>query len=309
MKNLKECNFCKGKEFRELFLARDKKIQSKEIFRVVKCKKCGLIFLNPQPSFKELEEHYPKEYYSLGRIQDTNSMKTRLKLFLYKVYSDPMRKNWARKIIFSPFLPYLRGAPIIKGAKLLDVGCGSGQFIYEMKKFGLEVYGVEPGDFDEKSAEEFGLNIKKKDLLSAKYPRESFDIVTMSHVLEHTSDPSENLKEVYKVLRKGGLFIVRVPNYNSLSFSLFGKNWYGLDIPRHLYNFSDKILIKRLESEGFRIKRIAYDSRPYQFSSSIKQMLHLSNISFKIMNLLFLPLTYAVNLLKKGDQIEIYCKK
>ncbi len=314
MEELKKCKICGKSNFRFLFEGRDKNFNIPGKFKLMKCMTCDLIFMNPQPSQKDLEKHYPKEYYSFNKIDiKGKSGKTRLKLFLYDIYFNP--KNKGKKIFsnifFSPFKPYLRGTKIIPKQKLLDIGCGSGQFLYEMKQFGMEVYGNEPGEFDQKTAKKEGLNIVKKELIKAKFPSQSFDVITINHVLEHVNNPSQTIREIYKILKKGGVLIIGVPNHRSLAYFLFKKNWLALDIPRHLYDFSDRTLLKKLKKEKFKIDKIRYNSRPNQFSVSLRYLLKINpkNKIIKILDIFFLPLTYTVNFLKLGDQIEIYCKK
>ena len=163
----------------------------------------------------------------------------------------------------------MRGTKIAKNKRFLDVGSGSGQFLYEMKQFGMDIYGVEPSDFDEKTAKEKKLNILKSDLIKANYPSNYFDIITFNHVLEHVNNPLKTIKEIHRILKKDGALIIGVPNSNSLAYWLFKKNWYQLDVLRHLFNFSDKNLGNLLKKEGFKIKKVRYNSRPSQFVVSL----------------------------------------
>ena len=311
MKTLEKCEICGKSAFKFLFKQRDKNLNFWEDFQLYKCKNCGVIFLNPQPSNKELEKYYPKErYYSLGGI-DKNSSKTKLKIFLYNLYFNQERKNYLLKILFSPIKFMIRGTKIVKGEKILDVGCGSGQFLYEMKRLGVDSCGTEPGEFDEKGAKEEGLYIKKTTLEKAGLKENAFDIVTLNQVLEHVNNPNKTLKEIYRILRKNGLFIVGVPNYRSLAKKIFGKNWYQFDVPRHLFNFSDKLLIRLLKKNNFKIILNRHNSRPSQFVVSLEYLLNrrFSRFTKSILTGVFLPLTWIVNSLKLGDQFEIWCVK
>lgn len=312
MKPLKKCNLCGGNRLIPLFLVRDKNLYLPGKFPLIRCEKCGVILLGISPDLRKLEKYYPKEYYSYKKI-DTNSLKYKIKTLLYKTYFDKEGGKLLLRAVFSPFLPFIRGTIIKRGSKLLDIGSGSGQFLYEMKQFGIETYGVEPGEYDKKSAKEHDLNIQNTDLLKAGYGEASFDVITLNHVLEHIKDPKKTLEEIYRVLKKSGELIVAVPNHSSLAFFLFKKNWYQLDAPRHLNNFSRKILARILKEGGFKIDKIRYNSRPMQFTVSLFYALNINpkkhNWSVNLLNLFFLPLTYFVNALKIGDQIEIYCSK
>ncbi len=309
MKKLIKCNLCGNDKFKQVYNLYDKANNIKKYFNLVECKKCGVIFINPQPSFKELKEHYEKNYYSLNEIKTKDfSRKVRLRLFFYNLYFNENNKNNPLRILFLPVKNYFRGTIIKKNLKLLDVGCGSGQFLYEMKNLGLKVNGVEPSDFDEKSSEKYNLNIKKNDLLSAKFPSNSFDLITMNQVLEHVPNPSEIIKEIFRILNKNGTFIVAVPNKRSFAHKIFKKNWYQLDVPRHLFDFSDKILSKELKKAGFKAIKIRHNSRPSQFVISLKRKLNLKTKG-KILSILLLPITWIVNLTEQGDSVEIWAKK
>ena len=310
MKFLKKCAVCGRRRFKFMFEQGDKNLKLPGNFKMFKCLSCNVLFLNPQPNFKELQDYYPKkDYYSLNSL-DKTSLKVRLKLLLYPLFFHHKKNNYLLKFIFSPLKFLIKGTKIHPGEKILDIGCGSGQFLYEMNSLGLKTWGIEPGKFDLEGAKKEGLKINNQDLKKSKYKSNFFDIITMHHVLEHLDNPKKNIKEIRRILKKNGLLIIGVPNNKSLAYKLFGKNWYQLDIPRHLINYSGKNLQYLLEKNGFKILKIRFNSRPNQFSVSLQYLLNKKN---KLLGLfiyiLTLPLTYFINFLKKGDQIEIYCAK
>lgn len=310
MKLLTRGEICQGKEFKNLFKCYDQLLNIPGEFNLMECKTCGVKFLNPQPTYKELEKYYTNEkYYSLKKV-DTNSYKTKLKLFLYDLYFNRQNKNYFYKILFSPIKFMVRTAVIKKDSKLLDIGCGSGQFLYEMKHFGLDVHGIDPGEFNEDYADE--LKLIKNDLMKKQYPDEFFDIITMNHVFEHINNPKEMTKEIYRILKPKGTFIIGLPNTRSLANKLFNKNWLAYDIPRHLFNYSDEQIITFLKKNKFRIKGIRYNSRPTQFVMSLYYLFNIKKRNGKLnklLEVLFIPLTLFVNLMKLGDQIEVVCIK
>jgi predicted SAM-dependent methyltransferase len=181
-----------------------------------------------------------------------------------------------------------------------------------MKELGMNVYGFEPGNFNEKEARKYNLNIEKKDLIKYKAKKEYFDIITMNHVLEHIDNPSETVKKINLLLKRNGVLIIGVPNTNSLAYTLFGKNWHQLDVPRHLFDYSDKNLKLLLKKNGFKIIKTRYNSRPNQFVVSLYFALGIkkrTGIVNRILEIIFLPLTWLVNFIQVGDQIEIWCIK
>lgn len=307
MRLIKECEICSNNRFTHLFKGSDKLLRLFGEFNVVRCNCCGVEFLNPQPDHQELKKYYdPDKYYSLKKI-DKDSFKLRLKLFLYKLYFTK-NHNYIYKILFSPIKFMIRSTVIKKNLKLLDVGSGTGQFLYEMQQLGLKTYGIEPGKFDKSK----DLNIKNTTLIQAKYPNDFFDIITMNHTFEHLPNPHETIKEIYRILKKNGTFIIGIPNTRSFANKLFNKNWLAYDIPRHLFNYSDKLMINILKQYNFKIKTIRYNSRPSQFVMSLYFLLGIkkrTGITNKLLELLFTPLTLFVNLIKLGDQVEIICEK
>ena len=179
-----------------------------------------------------------------------------------------------------------------------------------MKTLGLQVYGIEPGEFNEEGNKKYNLNIKKGDIKSSKYKRESFDIITLNHVLEHINNPNETLGEIKRIIKKDGVLIIGVPNTHSIAFKIFRRNWYQLDVPRHIINYSEENLNFLLNKNGFKVKNVRYNSRPSQFAVSLMYLLNTKNRTVeKLCNIMFLPLTWLVNSLKTGDQIEIWCEK
>ena len=126
-------------------------------------------------------------------------------------------------------------------SRVLDVGCGDGGFLHRMQRLGWSATGV---DFDPKAIENaqarYGssLTLINTDLSQAHFPDDSFDVVTMSHVIEHVSDPVALLAEARRVLKPGGRLVVTTPNIQSFGHEKFQDCWWGLDAPRHLQIFT-----------------------------------------------------------------------
>lgn len=309
MEYLKKCKICGNGKIRFLFEQEDKNLGLNVKTKLFECEKCKVIFPNPFPNKKETTNYYPsKNYYSLARIDETSN-KTKLKIAIYASYAKPSLS------IKSPIIllmrSFFRSLPVNSKGKLLDIGCGSGQFLYEAKKIGFDCYGLEPGEFDKQSAENNKLKIINSALLKKNFSKETFDIVTINHVLEHIDEPLKFLSEVSFVTKKEGTILIGVPNTSSLARLLFGKNWYQLDTPRHLLNYNPVNLETVVKKAGLKVINIRYNSRPSQFSVSLRYLLGYRKNGFieKIINLLAIIPTYLVNILHLGDQIEIYCKK
>lgn len=219
---------------------------------------CGLCWLDPRP----VESDIPKFYvhYFTHRYSDLKRrILLRLRSFLYGGYklatyipSALSGLNKAKHQIRHMFLNDL------KPGELLDVGCGNGTFLHHMHNLGWSATGV---DFDPKAIENAknmwgdDLTVMSTDLAGARFSDNSFDAVTMSHVIEHVPDPVATLIEARRILKTGGRLVVTTPNIRSFGHKTFRDCWWGLDSPRHLQIFSLQSLQKCARKSGFNILR------------------------------------------------------
>jgi 2-polyprenyl-3-methyl-5-hydroxy-6-metoxy-1,4-benzoquinol methylase len=147
--------------------------------------------------------------------------------------------------------------------KILDVGSGTGAFVNEMKQNGWQATGLEPDTGARKIAKEvFNCELKNTDEFFS-LPPDSFDAITMWHVLEHVHDLQSYLSQLKNLLREDGRLIVAVPNYTSFDASVYKEYWAAYDVPRHLYHFSPDSMKRLIEKNGMKI----VDYRPMWFDS------------------------------------------
>ncbi len=213
-----ECILCGTKNWRLLFQAFDLKI-SYDWFNIVQCNDCGLVFTNPRPKENKICKYYSSSYYS------------------YRPYALPKKINTNVELT----------------KRILEIGCGSGEWLYKRKMEGNEVYGIEIDQGAIKIAKENGLNVFFGSLKEAKYQSEFFDWIHMSEVLEHLYDPLKTLKEVKRILKKGGKCTINVPNFSSLDAILLKGAWRELDVPRHLFHFTPITIEKVISRAGLKI--------------------------------------------------------
>ncbi len=309
---MKPCLVCGSKDKRFLFMGKDRLHGVPGTFRVVKCRKCGLIMLDPQPSLNELAKYYPQDYHAHARY-NPGSAKERFAIYLYKLFFQK-GGNPLLKLVFLPFKHLLRGAKIIPGAKILDVGCGNGAFLYKMQAAGMDAYGVEISARGAKEARRLGLKVKCGTLEGQHYPSAYFDVITLNHVLEHVPDPVKTLKELGRILKPNGTLIIAVPNSRSLARVIFGRYWASLDVPRHLMTHNPRTMRIAAKKAGLRVKKVRFVSFPFQFQASLSYLLHpKAKIPLdktwlgksKLAYWLLFPLVYIVDLLHIGDVIEV----
>ena len=206
-------------------------------FTLVRCRHCGLIYLNPRPTPEGMAAYYPEDYEA-------------------HIGTQKQRLSWIRRLDYEYGI-HKRHRAIMRYTQtghMLDVGCGSGAFLDGMRQRGWSVAGIEPSDRAAGYAKQtLGLQIQNTVLEDAELAPESFDLVTMWNVLEHLSDPQESLRRVGEALRPDGLLVFAIPNLDSLDRILFKQYWAGYDLPRHLYTFPADVLERMVRAVGLEI--------------------------------------------------------
>ncbi|UCD58687.1 MAG: class I SAM-dependent methyltransferase [Candidatus Hydrogenedentota bacterium] len=244
MSRFRNCPLCHSDEHRVLYKGlKDRFYGLYGIFDIVECKRCQFRFLGVPPP--NLSEYYPERYYS------------------YQPPSPVLRvlRRLAGRALF--YMP--KATP---GQRLLDFGCGSGDYLEWMKGRGWTVCGIErsehlAGILNQKEITVF----QSIDLLLKTQPT-LFDLVTFNSVFEHLEDFRSVLQEVKNLMKIGGEIVILVPNVASREHRIFGSRWFHLDPPRHLWHFSPNSLRPILEEAGFARIHIENVPCPTGFSGS-----------------------------------------
>lgn len=229
---------------------------SKGVFRIVKCNNCGLVYLSPRPSKSIIDKYYQEESYWGTNISD------------FSKDIDYERREKAYGIIYKDIFHRLE-----KGS-ILDIGSGTGLFLTKFKERGWKVEGIE---LSKKACEYakkvYGISLRNGDFLDYKIPRSKYDVVTLNGCLEHLHNPKKTLEKINFVLKKSGILIISVPNFDSLGRRIFGKEWFALQQPTHLYHFSSTTLKKLLVMTGYKnveIKHSYFRQNYYVIFESIR---------------------------------------
>lgn len=269
------CDLCRSDQSEVVTRQRDLLLEvTNDEFTIVKCSRCGLVYLNPRPSKDLLGSYYPTVYYPPVQVkarpefqQQAKKFSARIKRWVledYYGYPSTASSGWSRivrRILLWPdkMLRELKGRhplPWRGEGKVLDVGCGAGGNLKTLQDQGWEPYGIEISEVAAAHARELVTgNVHTGTLESAPFPLQSFDLILMSHSLEHLSSPGEALRRVHRLLKDDGLLVVSVPNVNSLEYKLFGRWWFQLDPPRHFYHFDRRSLSGFLRQAGFQLHR------------------------------------------------------
>jgi SAM-dependent methyltransferase len=207
-------------------------------FMVVRCDDCGLCFTNPRPAPESIGKFYPSTYVCHRRPQAATRRRKK---------RDPLAR----------LLPP-RGE-----ARLLDFGCGAGEFLCRMREVGWNVTGLDASEaMVERLRGEMGIHALAGTLPHPDLPDGSFEAVTMWQALEHVHQPREVLQAAFRLLTPGGKLLVAVPNINSDPFRWFGTAWYALDVPRHLTHFTPPTLRLMMQRAGFQVDEVRMVRHP-----------------------------------------------
>ncbi|PIZ52009.1 hypothetical protein COY27_01490 [Candidatus Woesearchaeota archaeon CG_4_10_14_0_2_um_filter_33_13] len=200
------------------------------IDQVVKCKRCGLVYINPR-----LKPELILEGYSLGSDETFVS------------------QSKGREITFSNALKRINNLTNHKRGRILDVGTAGGSFLHVAKKDGWDVSGCEPNKWlTEWSEKHYNLKITPGTIFDGNYKDEYFDVVTLWDVLEHVPNPKLVLLECNRVLKEDGLLVINYPDYGSWIAKLMGRRWVFL-LSVHLYYFTPKTIKLILNKTGYNV--------------------------------------------------------
>jgi len=207
-------------------------------FTLFKCRCCGLVSLQPQPSDMELAPHYPDWLW-----EDTLDHGT--------------TRGTARVSKFDPIIELLsRRHP--QPGRLLDVGCGPGDFVLAVGKLQWQAGGIEISRRQVEAGLQRGAALSVCEDFSHYTGAAPYDAITFNHVLEHVRSPRAYLQQARKLLKPDGTLIIAVPNYNSFSRRVFGAYWMHVDLPRHLFHFTPSTLTRLLKSTGFHVVQTCF---------------------------------------------------
>ncbi len=263
-------------------------------FRVVRCRSCGLVYVNPRPDPASLGRYYPESY---GPHQERAQ------------HADPAG-DLVRRLAFAGGLGVL-GEPIgwlynsvafrafarrTSRGRVLDVGCGPGHYLGAWQRLGWDVEGIEPNrQVAERASQALGAPVHTGFVEELTLESGRYDVVTMSHSLEHVRSPSAVLAQLRTSLRPGGRLIAMVPNFAAWDRRLFTEAWYGLEVPRHLYHFEPRTLRALLEKSGFTVERMGGSAHPHAVVASVNLLLgrplraESSRVTSALMTALLLP--------------------
>jgi 2-polyprenyl-3-methyl-5-hydroxy-6-metoxy-1,4-benzoquinol methylase len=262
VQNVTACYLCGAEGYVLYENLQDRLFGARGKWNLKKCSnpECELLWLNPMPTEADLYKVY--ETYFTHQVNSSGTDTVRVQRMSLKPLRAVLKLGYRvllRLIDTHQYLPqgrqdtaniYLSNR---KAGSLLDVGCGNGTFLNRMRSLGWNVQGVEVDHKAARIAEKvFSVPVFVGTLEEARRPAASIDAITMNHVIEHVHDPIALLQECHRILKPGAHVTVVTPNVRSLGHAWFGRDWRGLEPPRHLYLFSQSTLQNSAREAGFR---------------------------------------------------------
>jgi 2-polyprenyl-3-methyl-5-hydroxy-6-metoxy-1,4-benzoquinol methylase len=225
------CCICGGNRFALHYSCGD--------FAYMRCRSCGLVQINPQPVQSSVEKRYDSEYLN------------------YEIANEKIFLNLALKSLNDGGLEAIIALLQKSDAKnILDIGCATGALLEYLQNRGLAAQGVEISKEQARYAKtRRGLAVSTLPLEENHFPANYFSLVIASHLIEHLNNPAAFVKEVFRIVRPGGFFMVITPNIAGFQAKLFHNKWRSA-IFDHLYLFSIATLSRLLKNEGFVLDKI-----------------------------------------------------
>lgn len=232
-------------------------------FHIVRCRQCGLIYVNPRYLEDALHEIYTELYYDHDGL--TNGLE-------FYGYDDYLRDEENIKITFAKRLKTIEH--YAHQGRLLDVGCATGFFLDLARSGGWDVVGTEVSEFGARYARErFRLDVRLGTLKDLQFDDQAFDVVTMWDVIEHVLDPMGELQEIGRILRDGGLLSIITPDAGSLVARLLGRRWEEFRrVREHVYFFSKRSLTEMLRKVGFEILKTESADKVFYLGPAVRRL-------------------------------------
>lgn len=240
-----DCYQCRSPVFEPLLASCDRIHRVPGEYRIVRCADCGLVRQHPRITREAIDDHFPPNY-PMNQYRNAPPGASLRQRIVGRQLAR-MNRLKVRRVLAS--------GPLDGGSSLLDIGCGNGTFLAAIgRATGCRTVGVEPSPESRRLAvEEHGLDVRAGMFQEADLEGETFDVITLWHVLEHFWDPRPSLESLRRYLAPGGRLVIEVPDFSDPMARFFGRFWCNLELPRHLTHFTPDTLRRMLESAGYQV--------------------------------------------------------
>jgi SAM-dependent methyltransferase len=261
------CKICGNSDGIKRHIATEMMLGTRDEFDYIECEQCGCLQIVNTPD--DIYKYYPSTYCSYKFVLN---VRNKLKLYIRSLL---IKERWSNKGFLGgkssfyqgyQFLDLLyRGGHLKHDTRILDVGCGVGELLLQLKYLGFKyLKGIDPF-IDQNIRYENGLSIDKKYLHEVN---ESYDLIMLNHSFEHMEDPKSTLININKMLSLNGCALIRIPIASSFAWKHYGVNWVQLDAPRHLYLHTIESMNIMCTKADLQIIDIHFDSNEFQFWGS-----------------------------------------
>ncbi|GDX99393.1 methyltransferase [Phycisphaerae bacterium] len=236
-----------------------RKSADKTAYELAWCDGCAFGFLAPRPTAAQVATFYDTPDYYTHATQAAKAPASPLHEKLRVALAWRLDKG--RELHHTPAIVSAAWDKAdLRGARVLDLGCGSGNFLARMQQQGAIVTGVEPDEKAREAVRSRGIAVHAgtAEDVPAEVLREKFDIIATRHVLEHCIDPLTVLRNIKSMLAPGGVYLCDVPNNNALGLQRAGAAWHWLDVPRHINFFTRQSLANAARKAGLTIASETY---------------------------------------------------
>ncbi len=213
---------------------------SGEDFQLVYNEELDMLETTPQPSANTLSEYYKSEDY----ISHTDSKRN----WFEKAY------HFVRGMALKRKLKLINSFPV-SGKTILDVGCGTGDFLLTAKNNAWNVYGIEPNEKARAIANSKTINQVFDTNTLQEFESGTFDVITLWHVLEHLPNLETEIQNLNRLLKPEGRLVIAVPNFKSYDAKHYSAFWAAYDVPRHLWHFSQTSISKLFSKHNLEIEK------------------------------------------------------
>lgn len=271
------CKICNNSDGNKSYIAREMMFNIGESFEYFECAECGCLQIKEIP--ENLERFYPENYLF---FQQAHSLKDdSIKAFLkhqrakYCLSGNNIFSGLLAKIFGIPeYYAWFNKTGTGFNAKILDVGCGAGNLLINLRKEGFTNLTGADSFIKKDIFYENGIKIFKKELSEIK---EQFDLIMLIHSFEHMPEPLNTLKELYRLLKPESYILLRMPVAGAFAWRTYGVSWVQIDAPRHFFLHTKKSINILAEQTGFQVADEVFDSTDFQFWGSEQ---YLKNIPY-----------------------------
>jgi 2-polyprenyl-3-methyl-5-hydroxy-6-metoxy-1,4-benzoquinol methylase len=268
-------------------------------FRLVRCNACNLLRVDPRPDQISISDYYPETYAPYDPISDR------------QIHQSSGLGAWLGL--------HGRQLPPMPRGRMLEVGCATGDFLAHSRKCGWAVHGIEFSEVAAGVAQSRGLSVEVCSIESATSPSEPYDLIVAWMVLEHLHEPVRALRHLRSWLAPEGYLVGSIPDAEAVERRVFGKAWYALQLPTHLFHYTPSTLRRVLAAAGWELIRVKWQANSTNLLLSLSYKLEdwgmeraaravATAVRAKQMRWLTVGLGWILALVRQSGRLEFWAR-